>query len=258
MAYFLKKSRLKKGTYLQIYESFYSHDKKQTSHRSYKAIGYVEELMASGIDDPFSHFSKIVQEMNEKIKISKQKDKERQISSSPERVAGYFLFKAVLNGLHVSNFLDFLQSPREFRFRVADLLEALIYCRVTEPCSKSKTFNEVLPLLYDRYNFSYDQLLDGIEYIGSEYEKIIEIFNHQRNHKYPSDTSVTYFDGTNFYFEIDAEDDFRKRGPSKENRKDPIVGLGLLLDAHQIPLGMKLYPGNESEKPIIREVIPGK
>ncbi len=255
MAYFLKKSRLKKGTYLQIYESFYSHEKKQTSHRSYKAIGYVEELVASGIDDPFSHFSEIVQEMNEKNRISKQRDKERQISSSPERVAGYFLLKAVLNGLHVSNFLDFLQSPRDFRFRIADLLEALIFCRVTEPCSKNKTFHEVLPLLYDQYDFSYDQLLNGIAYIGSEYEKIIEIFNHQRNLKYPSDTSVTYFDGTNFYFEIDAEDDFRKRGPSKENRKDPIVGLGLLLDAHQIPLGMKLYPGNESEKPIIREVI---
>ena len=58
-----------------------------------------------------------------------------------------------------------------------------------------------------------------------------------------------------FYFEIDREDDFRRKGPSKENRKDPIVGMGLLLDAHQIPIGMKLYPGNESEKPVIREVI---
>ena len=68
-------------------------------------------------------------------------------------------------------------------------------------------------------------------------------------------TSKTYFDCTNFYFEIDKEDEFRKKGPSKENRRDPIIGLGLLLDANQIPIGMKLYPGNESEKPIIREVI---
>ena len=69
------------------------------------------------------------------------------------------------------------------------------------------------------------------------------------------DTSHTYFDCTNFYFEIDKEDDFRKNGPSKENRKSPIVGMGLLLDANQIPIGMKLYPGNESEKPIIRNII---
>ena len=69
------------------------------------------------------------------------------------------------------------------------------------------------------------------------------------------DTSKTYFDCTNFFFEIDREDDFRKKGPSKENKKDPIVGLGLLLDSHQIPIGMKMYPGNESEKPILRDVI---
>jgi len=70
---------------------------------------------------------------------------------------------------------------------------------------------------------------------ANEYEKIIEIFNHQVNLKYPLDASTTYFDCTNFYFEIDKEDEFRRKGPSKENRHDPIIGLGLLLDANQIP-----------------------
>ena len=73
--------------------------------------------------------------------------------------------------------------------------------------------------------------------------------------KYPFDTSHSYFDCTNFYFKIDKEDEFRLKGPSKENKKEPIVGMGLLLDANQIPIGMKLYPGNESEKPIIRNII---
>jgi len=255
MAYFLKKSNLKKGLYLQIYESFYNHDKKQTSHRSYKTLGYVNDLISSGIEDPISYYSEVIHGMNEQLNLSKQKDREKQISSSPEKHVGYFLLKAVLDSLQVSNYLDFLQIPRNFQFRIAHLIEALTYCRVTEPCSKSKTFHEVLPSLYDDYDLSYDQILDGIEYVGSEYEKIIEIFNHQINLKYPFDTSTTYFDCTNFYFEIDKEDDFRKKGPSKENRKDPIVGLGLLLDAHQIPIGMKFYPGNESEKPVIREII---
>ena len=61
-----------------------------------------------------------------------------------------------------------------------------------------------------------------------------------------AERSQTYFDCTNFYFEIDREDDFRRKGPSKENRRDPIVGLGLLLDANQIPIGMKMYPGKMS------------
>ena len=72
---------------------------------------------------------------------------------------------------------------------------------------------------------------------------------------YGINTSVNYFDCTNFYFEIDKEDDFRRKGPSKEKRTDPILGMGLLLDANQIPIGMKLYPGSQSEKPVIREII---
>ena len=121
--------------------------------------------------------------------------------------------------------------------------------------SKSKTFEEVIPKLFDDYDFSLNQLYTGLEYIGDEYEKIIEIYNHQVQQLFSFDTSHTYFDCTNFYFEIDQEDDFRKKGPSKENKKEPIVGMGLLLDANQIPIGMKLYPGNESEKPIIRNII---
>lgn len=113
----------------------------------------------------------------------------------------------------------------------------------------------MIPKLFEKYEFSLDQLYSGLGYIGSEYEKIIEIFNHQVALKYPFDTSHSYFDCTNFYFEIDREDDFRLKGPSKENKKEPIVGMGLLLDANQIPIGMKMYPGNESEKPVIRDII---
>lgn len=148
-----------------------------------------------------------------------------------------------------------MQTATNFRFNISDMISALIYARVVHPCSKSKTYDEVIPKLFDQYDFSLDQLYDGLEYIGSEYEKVIEIYNHQITQKYKFDTSHTYFDCTNFYFEIDREDDFRRKGPSKENKKEPIVGLGLMLDAHQIPIGMKMYPGNESEKPVIRNII---
>ncbi len=99
------------------------------------------------------------------------------------------------------------------------------------------------------------QLLDGLSFIGNDYEKFIEIFTVQVNKVFGLDVSKSYFDCTNFYFEIDREDDFRRKGPSKENKKEPIVGLGLLLDRNQIPIGMKMYPGNESEKPVLRNVI---
>ncbi len=255
MAYFLKKSKLKKGLYLQIYESFYNPEKKGTSHRSYQALGYVNDLIASGIEDPVAHFSSVVSEMNLAANKRKEQDKMRKISDSPERYLGYFLLKAVFNYLQVANYLDLMQSVKGFRFQIANLLQALVYSRTVSPCSKRKTLADVFPKLFGNYTFSYDQVLEGVEYLGMEYEKVIEIFNHQVSKRYGLQTKTTYFDCTNFYFEIDKEDWLRKRGPSKENRKDPIIGLGLLLDANQLPIGMKLYPGNESEKPVIREVI---
>ena len=256
MAYFLKKTKNKKGTYLQIYESYYDPERKGGAHRSDKPIGYIHELQANGIDDPIAVFTEEVKKLNQEHNRKKQADKERQISEdSPEKLLGYFPLKNLNDSLGVKKYIDLMQTVTDFRFNVFDLLSALIYARVVRPCSKSKTYVEVIPKLFEKHSFSLDQLYSGLEYIGSEYEKIIEIFNHQINQKFIFDTSHSYFDCTNFYFEIDKEDDFRLKGPSKENKKEPIVGLGLLLDVNQIPIGMKMYPGTESEKPVIRTVI---
>ena len=256
MAYFLKKSNYKKGTYLQIYESFYDPERKGGAHRSYKALGYVHELQAKGIDDPIAFYKEEVLKLNQELKAAKDAKKVRQISDdSPEKLIGYFPMKNINDKLSVKKYIDLMQTATDFRFSVFDLISALVYARLVHPCSKSKTYDEVIPKLFDSYEFSLNQLYDGLEYIGCEYEKIIEIYNHQIKQMYRFDTSHTYFDCTNFYFEIDKEDNFRKKGPSKENRKEPIVGLGLLLDANQIPVGMKLFPGNQSEKPVIRNII---
>ena len=256
MAYFLKKTKNKKGTYLQIYESYYDPERKGGAHRSYKPIGYVHELQASGIEDPITVFGEEVQKLNQEYKRKKQSEKERQISEeSPEKLLGYFPLKNLNDSLGCKKYIDLMQTATSFRFNIFDMMSALIYARAVHPCSKLKTYMEVIPKLFEKHDFSLNQIYSGLGYIGSEYEKIIEIFNHQVSQKYPFDTSHSYFDCTNFYFEIDKEDEFRLKGPSKENKKEPIVGMGLLLDANQIPIGMKLYPGNESEKPIIRNII---
>ena len=256
MAYFLKKTKNKKGIYLQIYESYYDPERKGGVHRSYKPIGYVHELQANGMEDPIAVFGEEVQKLNQEYKKKKQAEKERKISEeSPERLLGYFPLKNLNDSLGCKKYIDLMQSATHFRFNIFDMMSDLIYARVVHPCSKLKTYWEVIPKLFGKHAFSLDQIYSGLEYIGSEYEKVIEIFNHQVALKYPFDTSHSYFDCTNFYFEIDKEDHFRLKGPSKENKKEPIVGMGLLLDANQIPIGMKMYPGNESEKPVIREII---
>lgn len=256
MAYFLKKSNFKKGIYLQIYESFYDPIRKYSAHRSYQSIGYVHELIAQGIEDPISFYKAEVDKLNERRKEEKLKVKTRQISDeTPEKFLGYFPLKNIHDSLGVKPYFDLMQKVYGYQFNIFSLLSALIYSRAVFPCSKSKTYDEVLPKLFESFSFSLSQVYSGLEYIGSEYEKIIEIYNHQIAEKYPFDTSHTYFDCTNFYFEIDREDTLRRKGPSKEHRTDPIVGLGLLLDANQIPVGMKIFPGNESEKPVLRSII---
>ena len=254
MAYFLKKTNNKKGTYLQIYESYYNPERKTGAHRSYKPIGYVHELQAKGIEDPIS--KEEVQKLNQEFQKRKQAEKVRQISEeSPEKLLGYFPLKNLCDSFGCKKYIDLMQTATGFRFNIFDMMSSLIYARVVHPCSKLKTYIEILPKLFEAYDFSLDQLYSGLGYIGSKYEKIIEIFNHQVALKYPFDTAHSYFNCTNFYFEIDKEDDFRLKGSSKENKKEPIVGMGLLLDANQIPVGMKMYSGNESEKPVIRDII---
>jgi transposase len=252
VAFFLKQAPLKGRTYLAIYESFYSHKKKGTAHRCFKSLGSIETLKAKGMDDPVSYYQKEVDALNQK----RSEEGVKKISfTSPLLYLGYFPLKSIIDKLKIKKWVDYFKLTTDFDFDLFELLSSLIYARGVHPCSKHKTFHEVLPNLYDSYNYSYDQLLDGLSFLGTNYLKFVEIFTTSTAVVYGIDTSKTYFDCTNFYFEIDREDDFRKNGPSKENRKDPIVGLGLLLDSNQIPIGMEMYPGNESEKPVLRDII---
>ena len=253
MAYFLKIQHQANNTYLAVYESFYSPESKGTKHRCIQSLGSVSKLVASGIEDPISFYKAEVKKMN----AEKEKETRLISSSSPMMYLGYFPLKALLEKLEIKKYINLFKLTTEYDFDLYEILSSLIYARCVNPCSKHRTFTEVLPSLYEKCDFSYDQLLEGLSFYGNDYEKIVELFNMQVKEKYSVNTGITYFDCTNFYFEIDREDDFRKKGPSKENRKDPLIGLGLLLDADQIPIGMKLYPGNESEKPVIREVING-
>lgn len=256
MAYFLKKTNNKKGLYLQIYESFYEPNRGHAAHRSFKPLGYVHELIEKGIEDPIAYYQHEVDQLNVDFNLLKQEKKSKQIGDeSPEKYLGYFPLKNIQEALGVKNHLDLLQTHYDFEFNIYDVLSSLIYARMINPRSKHKTYYDVVPKLFDSYDYSLSQLYRAMQFFGDEHEKIIQIYNHFVEKKYSFDCSISYFDCTNFYFEIDQEDALRRKGPSKENRKEPIVGMGLLLDTNQIPMGMKIFPGNQSEQPVIREVI---
>lgn len=256
MAYFLKKSVTNKGVYLQIYESYRNKEKKQTAHKAFKSIGYVDDLTSNKIPNPIAYYQNVVKKMNEKRKKEIEEAKIKQIEDEPTKNLGYFLVKSVFNTLRVESHLNLLARIADKPYDLNEVITSLVSARVVSPCSKIKTMEEVIPSLLEPAHFSSDQLYDSIlPFIGDEYERILEIINHAFNKKYGRKTDNVFFDGTNYYFEIDREKDDKRKGPSKENRTDPIISMGLLLDEEQIPLAMKMFPGNESEKPVMRNII---
>ena len=255
MAFFLRQIKRKNDTYLCVYETYRDRNKKTVVNKYVKSFGSIEKLKSDKIQDPLTYFKEEVNKMNFEFNKKRYEDKLKHIQDSPLRYLGYFPIFKILSKLNVKKVIDFLQLSSSFHFNIFDTFSSLIASRIVLPSSKLKTYNEVFKCLYKAPDISYDQILECIDFLGNNYEKIIEAFNYSVFEKYTISPDKTYFDCTNFFFEIDKEDNLRRKGPSKENRKSPIVSMGLLLDSNCIPIAMKVFPGNESEKPILRDVI---
>lgn len=256
MAYFLRQEKKKKDVYLQMYESYWDKEKKQPRTRSIEAFGYVSELVSEEIPDPVSYYKDYVATKNqERMAARHEKTRPRTFSSTPEVYAGHFLIQSLIEELQVKETIDILASRMRFQFSVYEMLSQLIYARILFPCSKSKTVSSVFPHLYHGIPISENQVYDGCAFVGESYKKYIELFNHCYETFYKRDFSSVFFDCTNYYFEIDLSKEDKQKGPSKENRHEPIIGQALLLDSELVPLAMQMYPGNQSEKPFIRKII---
>lgn len=256
MSYFLRQEKKKKGTYLQMYDSYWDKEKKESRTKSVMAFGYVEDLISDEIPDPVAYYLEFVKQKNEERAASlAEETRPRAFRSPVEKHIGHFLIHSLLEELNVKETIGILASQKRFQFDLYDMIAQLIYARVLYPCSKSKTASAVFPRLYNGVSISEDQVYDGCAFIGKSYKKYIELFNHCYEEHYKRDFSNVFFDCTNYYFEIDLPSEDKQKGPSKENRHDPIIGQALLLDADLVPLAMQMYPGNESEKPYIRKII---
>lgn len=256
MAYYLRKEKKKKGVYLQMYESHWDREKKQPRSKSVMTFGYLEDLISDEMPDPVAYYKEYVKQKNaEREALLAEETRPRAFNSPAEINVGHFLLSSLLDELGVKETVDILASQMRYQFSIYDMLAQLIYARVIHPCSKSKTVSSVFPHLYKSVPMSEDQVYDGCFFVGESYKKYIELFNHCYEQYYKRDLSKAFFDCTNYYFEIDLPKEDKQKGPSKENKHDPIIGQALLLDADLVPLCMQMYPGNESEKPYIRKLI---
>lgn len=256
MAYYLRQDKKKKGIYLQMYETYWDKEKKQPRSKNVESFGYVSELVSDEIPDPITFYKEYVKKKNnERAASVADETRPRAFAAQLEKNIGFFLVSSLLSELNVKETIDILASQKRFQFNLYDMITQLIYARILYPCSKSKTVSTVFPRLYNGVSISEDQVYDGCAFIGESYKKYIELFNHCYEEHYKRDFNNVFFDCTNYYFEIDLPCEDKQKGPSKENKHDPIIGQALLLDADLVPLAMQMYPGNESEKPYIRKII---
>lgn len=256
MAYYLRQEKKKKGIYLQMYETYWDKKKKQPRSKSIETFGYVDNLISDDIPDPIAYYKNYVKRKNEeKAAFLAEETRPRAFTDTPEKNVGHFLLHSLLEELNVKEIIDILASQRKFQFSIYKMIAQLIYARILHPCSKSKTVSNIFPRLYGSTPISEDQIYDGCAFIGQSYKKYIELFNHCYEQHFKRDFSKVFFDCTNYYFEIGLPSEDKQKGYSKENRNEPIIGQALLLDSDMVPISMQMYPGNESEKPLIRKII---
>lgn len=256
MSYFLKKSATKKGVYYQVYEGVHNPDKGYATQKSIKVIGYHDDLIKQGVSDPLQYAKDLVGKMeNERKEIAVNMKTKKIGEESPIKNIGYLLPLSILEKLDIKRDFSYLTFGSKNKYSLYDVYYALIASRIIAPSSNRKAYEETIPALIHGFDLTYDSLLGGLNILGENYSSVIEMLNTHYQKFYKRKTNNVYFDCTNYYFEIDKPFEDKQKGPSKENRKDPIIGMALLLDEEQIPLSMHMYPGNQSEKQEIRDII---
>lgn len=185
MAYFLKKSKNQKGTYLLIYESYYNTEKKQTAHRSIKPIGYVEDLIKNGLEDPISYYQNVIAQMNQDKQSKKKELKKRKVTEHPPIFYyGYFPLKSIHNALDVTEEINNLGENASFHGPLFDLLSVLIYAHMILPDYDEQLCIEALSYLYEDTHFSSRQIQEGSTIFAHYYEAILKIYTEKIHDRY--------------------------------------------------------------------------
>ena len=244
---------------------------KKTSTRNVKRIGKHSELLAI-TDDPLAYAKEQVAKYNEEIKNAKVSvelpiDFDKKVIATDDVVSastllniGYFYLQQIYHDLEIGQFFRDVTENRKIEFDPNLVNRFLTHARIMEPASKRGTHLHLTDY-YEQPDFNYVHILRTMDLMEEHFEEYIcHLFDHS-SHVVKRNTSVCYYDCTNYYFEIESPDldyvdevtgeiisGFRKYGKSKEHRPNPIVEMGLFMDADGIPLSMCLVPGNQNEQ----------
>lgn len=257
---YLKKSKYKNGrTFLSINESYRDPVSKTNKNRSVMKIGYLDDL-AGKYDDPVAHFKALAVKMteeNESQNIMTLKiDTATHMDKNEDNVKnlGYIILSKIYHELEIDKYLLSRQRSAKFRYNTNSIMQLLVFARIIYPGSKLFAFN-CKEAFFERFDFKLEEVYRSLSFF-SEHKEALQLWMHERVlKKYSRDTSLVYYDLTNYYFETDQQDGFRMKGVCKEHRPDPIVQMGLFMDRKGIPVSYKLFAGNEADCMTLRPMI---
>ena len=275
---FLRSITIKGVTRLYFYESYYENGR--TKQKCIENLGRLDELQKR-FDDPVSHFKKVAEEKNAEQNTSRKTSVPIDLSSTMStsednlRNVGYAVLKDLYKQLELDKFWKLVLRKTSIQYDLEAVFRLLVFSRILYPGSKRDTFLNKSAYFEDMDGFSLKDTYKALD-VFDQYDEQLQKWIYSHSSKIcERDMSVSYFDCTNYYFDIgrsdmDTFDDdgrpvdgkgnpaeikYRKRGPEKNHRPDPIVEMGLLMDKDGIPLAFDLFPGNESEKVHMRPII---
>lgn len=172
---------------------------------------------------------------------------------------GYLVLQQILYQLGFSKLIKEITSRHHFTYNLEQIIANLIYARILAPRSKLKTYKFCEDHLLENFEYDLHQVYRVLDIINLEDDFIQQFLYKQSSKLIQRNTSILFYDCTNFFFEISEEDEHRKRGISKENSTNPLVGMGLFMDGSGLPLGVSIFPGNQNEQqslqPLEKKII---
>ena len=249
--------------YLSIVQGYRDPQTKKVKSKTIKSLGYLDELDKE-YSDPIAHFKAVVAQMNQqeaerKPPVTVTFDRnERLIKEQNNRKnIGYAALSKLFHDLKLHTFFNNRSRSWNTEYNANSVMRLLIFSRILNPASKKKTF-EQRSVYFERMDFTLLDLYRCLSEVITLRKAIILHLHKQMMEIFGRSDELVYYDVTNFYFEIDEQDDMRKKGVSKEHRPDPIIQMGLLTDSSGIPVTYGLFPGNtndcETYAPLFKEI----
>ena len=246
----------------------YRKENGKSSSRIYKKLGKLNDLLDqfSGDRDKMMAWARQQAELETHLynqkngRISVEFSQGARIPLNQQRTfpVGYLFLQCLCTQLRLDKICRSIKNRHQFQFDLHAILTDLIYARILAPSSKLKSYQYCLSLP-EPPKYPLQDVYRALSVIAEESDFIQSQLYQNSNFVHPRNRKILYYDCTNFYFETEQESGHRKYGKSKENRPNPIVTLGLFMDADGIPMAFDIFPGNQNEqttlKPLEKKVI---